>query len=56
MPEPFKLYHGTNSAHEFWQNEDANWIILRCHEETTWSIIQNHAGRLQKRDNFKHYG
>jgi hypothetical protein len=56
MPEPLKLYHGTNSAHEFWQDESANWIILRCHQETMWSIIRNRTLRLQKRDHFQHYG
>ena len=56
MTEPLKLYHGTNSAHEFWQDEASNWIILRCHKETTWSIIQNKAFRIQKSDHFQHYG
>jgi len=56
MTEPLKLYHGTNSAHEFWQDETANWIILRCHQETCWSVIQNRAHRLQTNDHLRHYG
>lgn len=56
MTEPLKLYHGTNSAHEFWQDEAASWILLRCHQESTWSIIQNRAFRLQTSDHLQHYG
>lgn len=56
MSEPLKLFHGINSSHEFWQDEAANWIILRCHHEATWSIIQNRAFRLQRSDHLQHYG
>lgn len=56
MPEPLKLYHGTNSAHEFWQDEASNWIILRCHQETAWSILHNRAFRLQESEHFQHFG
>jgi hypothetical protein len=34
---PVKLFHGINSAHEFWQSEDNKLVILRVHGEPAWS-------------------
>jgi hypothetical protein len=31
------LYHGRNIAHEFWQSSDLKYLLMRVHEESSWS-------------------
>ena len=35
------LYWGDNDAHEFWESEDHELLILRNHEESFWTAHRN---------------
>jgi len=35
------LYWGDNDAHEFWESEDRELLILRNHQESFWTAHRN---------------
>ncbi len=37
------LYWGDNGKHEFWEDEDRVFLILRVHGETSWSAHRQHG-------------
>lgn len=37
------LYQGDNGKHEFWEDEDRVFLILRVHGETSWSAHWQHG-------------
>lgn len=37
------LYWGDNGAHEFWESEDHELLILRNHHESCWTVHRNHG-------------
>lgn len=43
MTERKKMYWGDNSAHEFWESEDHEVLILRNHGERYWTAHRNHG-------------
>jgi hypothetical protein len=37
------LYWGDNDAHEFWESEDHELLILRNHQESFWTVHRNYG-------------
>jgi hypothetical protein len=37
------LYWGDNDAHEFWESEDHEHLILRNHHESFWTAHRNYG-------------
>ncbi len=37
------LYWGDNGKHEFWEDQDHQFLILRVHGETCWSAHRQHG-------------